>query len=356
MQLILLQIYGLNSPAKKYFNKMVRSIKILISVLAVLLLLAFWHRNMIGYLWMQGKGQLAIISNTIPVDEVLLSDTLSPKSRFLLELVPEIKHFAKKELGLTPKNNYTSFYNQNGQPILFALTACPTYSLEPYKWNFPVLGSLEYKGFFDKSLGEKEASELKIKGYDVDLGEVSAWSTLGILSDPILSSMLTLDTGKFVRLLIHELTHATVYISDDAIFNENMATYIGDQGAKMFLEKKFGRNSQEVEDYLKILEDIETFTEYTVAYSKSVDLLYKSLPSDSTIWPMLKQRTFKAYKDKLYRLPFNNRERYRKLQTAELNNTFFTGFLMYHNQQDSIQKLIKTAYGGSIKPWVESMK
>ncbi|MAZ35855.1 aminopeptidase [Salibacteraceae bacterium] len=341
--------------ASKYlqYNKGKISLFLILSLVGVF---SFWQREMIGYLWMQGKGQLSIVSNTIPLDDVLKSDTISAKNRFLLELIPEIKSFSEKELGLTPGDNYTSYYQQKGKPILWALTACPPYSLEPYKWSFPILGELEYKGFFEKPLGDLEAQKLQNQGFDIELGEVSAWSTLGILSDPILSSMLELDTGKFVRLLVHELTHATVYISSDAVFNENMATYIGDKGALQFLNQKFGENSPVVQRYKETLQDIELFSEYTVAYSKSIDLLYKSLPSDSSMWPILKQRSFKAYKNKLFLLPFNDRKRYQNVQKLALNNTFFTGFLMYHNQQDSIQKLIKELHAGSIKNWVESIK
>ena len=317
---------------------------------------SIWHREMIGYLWMQGKDQLSIINNTIPIADVLKSDTLTAKSRFLLELIPEIKSFSENELGLTPGDNYTEYYQQNGKPILWALTACPPYSLEAHKWAFPFLGKLEYKGFFEKPAGVIEAQELQNEGFDVDLGEVSAWSTLGILSDPVLSSMLELDTGKFVRLLIHEMTHATVYISGDGVFNENMATYIGDRGAMQFMIQKFEENSEVVRRYKETLDDIELFSKYTVAYSKSIDLLYKSLPDDSRMWPMMKQRSFAAYKNQLYLLPFNNKKRYQKLQKSELNNTFFTGFLMYHNQQDSIQNLIKELHSGNIKDWVGSLK
>ena len=120
--------------------------------------------------------------------------------------------------------------------------------------------------------------------------------------------------------------------------------------------QKFEENSEVVRRYKGTLDDIELFSEYTVAYSKSIDLLYKSLPDDSRMWPMMKQRSFTAYKNQLYLLPFNDKKRFQKLQKSELNNTFFTGFLMYHNQQDSIRKMIKELHSGNIKDWVGSLK
>ncbi len=334
----------------------VKTKHILLSTLVLMLLFGVYHRKMVIYLSQQASGQLKIISNTISIEEALQSDTISDKSRYLLELIPEIKTFAELELGLTPKSNYTNFYNQNGEPILWALTACPAYTLEPYKWNFPILGELEYKGFFEKSIGKKEESRLKQLGYDTELSEVSAWSTLGILSDPILSSMLELDTGRFVRLLIHELTHATVYIADDAMYNENLATYVGDNGALAFLIKKYGASSRTVNHYKNELQDIEQFSEFTNAFSKSLEQFYNTLPAHSSFWPMMKSRMIQSYKNNLVLLPFNNKKKYRKINDYELNNAYFTGFLMYHNQQDSIARLVKNEYSGSIKKMIEALK
>ena len=89
--------------ASKYlqYNKGKISLFLILSLVGVF---SFWQREMIGYLWMQGKGQLSIVSNTIPLDDVLKSDTISAKNRFLLELIPEIKSFSEKELG----RNYNS--------------------------------------------------------------------------------------------------------------------------------------------------------------------------------------------------------------------------------------------------------
>ncbi len=336
--------------------KFIRPKALIFSVLILAVVFLTYHWHMLSYLLMQGKGQLQIITKTVSIESVLEQDTLTESAEFYLKLVPEIKTYAEQELGLEPGDNYTTYFDQKGKPILWALTACPPYSLKPYRWEFPILGALEYKGYFDKSAGMIEAERLKQQGLETDLGEVSAWSTLGILSDPILSSMLELDTGRFVRLLIHELTHATVYISDDAVFNENLATYVGDQGALKFLKQKFGSESGVVQSYSNTLEDIQTFSDYTNSFSKSLKQFYSTLPPDSNLWHSMKSRMFQAYKNQLFLLPLNDRMRYKKLSEAELNNTFFTGFLMYHNQQDSIDRILMERYEGKIKNWMEELK
>lgn len=312
--------------------------------------------RMTHYLFLQAKGQIDVIWNTESVEQVLADPQTSDEVRYKLNLIEEVKVFAEEKLCLTPGTNYTTYYDQKGLPILWALTACEPYSLQPYKWDYPILGKLDYKGFFDKEVGIKEMNQLREKGYDVDLGEVSAWSTLGILSDPVLSSMLELDTGKLVRLILHETTHATLYISGDAAFNENLATYVGDQGALQFMKEKYGEESGEYLSYVGLLEDINTFSGYTVSFTQSLNELYHSLPEDQTYWGAIKQKAIQGYKDGLYKQLFNKPSRYRKLSKYELNNTFFTSFLLYRNQQDSIAKICEEQYAGKICKMIEGFK
>ena len=69
--------------------------------------------------------------------------------------------------------------------------------------------------FFDKQKADNELLSLKNKGYDTDLYAVSGWSTLGFLQDPILSQWLLYSEGKLANLIIHELTHSTLYVKNN---------------------------------------------------------------------------------------------------------------------------------------------
>ncbi len=44
----------------------------------------------------------------------------------------------------------------------------------------------------------------------------------------------------FVNLVIHEMAHETLYIPGDTELNENLATFIGDWGTLLYLEKEYG--------------------------------------------------------------------------------------------------------------------
>ena len=64
--------------------------------------------------------------------------------------------------------------------------------------------------------------KLKASGLDVEYSSVSGWSTLGWFGDPILSNMLKRNVGSLADLIIHELTHGTIYIKNEVEYNENL--------------------------------------------------------------------------------------------------------------------------------------
>lgn len=219
------------------------------SVLLILVVYIALDASMWVYLLRQAKGQLAIISNTHQVETLLSKNILTEKEKEKIKLIQEIKEFAESSLGLKKTSNYTTYYNQHGKPILWMLTACEPYAFNEKVWQFPMLGEVSYKGFFNYQLAVTEANQLKMQGYDVDMGKVSAWSTLGILSDPILSSMLDDGEGALAELIIHELTHATLYFANQVDYNENFASFIGRQGALHFMALKFGPHSHQMKTY-----------------------------------------------------------------------------------------------------------
>ena len=55
--------------------------KIFVFLATVLIGLVVWQHDLLAYGWMQGKGQLKIVWNAVPVEEVLADDKL-PDSFF----------------------------------------------------------------------------------------------------------------------------------------------------------------------------------------------------------------------------------------------------------------------------------
>ena len=214
----------------------------------LLLAIVFWYRSLIYYGYVQGKGQLEIIWNARPVQEYLDDQNTPDSIRQKLLLVNKVKAYAVQELGISPSNNYTSMYDQKGKPLMWVVTASEPFALEPSMWEFPIVGSFPYKGFFDPEMAVAERDRLADEGLDAGIRNAGGWSTLGWLDDPILSEMLKRNEGQLAELIIHELTHFTLFVKDSVQFNENLASFVGKQGAIKFLTVAYGEHSNELQN------------------------------------------------------------------------------------------------------------
>lgn len=215
-----------------------------------------------GYLWHLGRGQFDILLRRRPLSESIHSSNVPADERRKLAWVPAMKNFGTRFLGLHGGKSYESFVQLDRPYATLVLSACPADSLEGFKWKFPIVGMVPYKGYFDRQLAEAERDRLKAEGYDVFLRPASAFSTLGWFDDPILSSMLDADEASLANTVIHEMTHATLYFAGHTEFNETVATFVGNQGALAYLGALYGTHSTAVTAAVHDLEDQQRFAAF----------------------------------------------------------------------------------------------
>lgn len=171
-------------------------------------------------------GQLKILAGRKPIDRLVADEQTDAKLRRQLEWVQSIRAYAGAELHLPVGSAYSEFTQLEGEYALWNLIAAPEFSLSPKRWCYPIAGCASYRGYFDKADAELRAAELRAQGYDVYLGPVPAYSTLGWFDDPVLSSFVDWQPDRLASLLFHELAHRRVYISGDTQFNESFATAV----------------------------------------------------------------------------------------------------------------------------------
>ncbi len=334
--------------------------KILYSFLLLLLILSVWNYKLLSYGISQGYGQLSIVWNTRPVEEVLKDETIADSIKQKMELIEEIKKFAFDSLGIKRNENYTSFYDQKGKPILWVVTACPPYEMKAHEWQFPILGSFSYKGYFVYEKALEEEKKLIALGFDTDVGEVSAWSTLGWLEDPILSSMLRRKPGSLANLIIHELTHGTLYVKNNVDFNENLASFVGDFGARKFLRQKYGEDSKEFIEYEKGLRFNKEYSERTLGWSKKLDSLYKTFDTKTALDSKQKLKAVlieQAKTDLIFYLKENKfyTPGYDKI-FKKLNNAYFIDYITYRSQQNSFEEEFRTKFNSNFPSYMKYLK
>lgn len=327
------------------------------NAVVVLLISALAFLDLIGYGIRQGVGQLKILRKAEPLEEVLKKDELPDDYRDKINWINEVKQFAYDSLKLDKTDNYTSFYDHGNDPILWVVTATPQFSLQPHRWKYPFLGSLPYKGHFKKKLAVREKRNLDTLGFDTRIGSVDAWSTLGWFSDPILSGMLQRDSAELAELIIHELTHSTIYLPSQGDFNENLATFIGRQGAMRVLASKGEKDL--LKRYGQNLDDEVTLRLYLNRSAKELDSLYQNFDQNLSAKEKrtLKKQKIRSILDGLLQVQLKEKELNPSYFNSDrVNNAFFSTYLTYNAAQDSLQSDLDQNYGGNLVRYIDHFR
>ncbi|MGX5804663.1 aminopeptidase [Bradyrhizobium sp. Arg314] len=166
----------------------------------------------------------------------LIRDPSTPEAlRAKLTSASAIRHFATEKLALPDNNSYRSYVDIGRNDVTLAVFAAPQFSLAPITWCFPVFGCVPYKGYFSRQDALESAAELQRQGLDVYVSGVTAYSTLGWFSDPLLSTMLRQDDTYIASLVFHELAHQKIYVNGDSAFNEAFAVSVETTGTRKWL-------------------------------------------------------------------------------------------------------------------------
>ncbi|HET8861443.1 aminopeptidase [Marivirga sp.] len=324
--------------------------KILLLFITVCTLFVVLKWDLIRYGWQQARGQIAIMYNAEPLAHFLENPSYPDSLKAKIKLVEKVKTFANAELGFSSESQYEKMFDQKGKELMWVVTAALPYSLESYKWNFPVLGEVSYKGFFIEKEAIKLAQQLTKKGYDVRVRTASAWSTLGWLNDPLLSNVLNLSNGRLAELILHELTHDEIFIKDSIEFNENLASFFGQEFTKKFFKKQLERYASELYDYLLHLEDRHTLNKFVRNYLPRFDSLYQKIEGLSTIEKEnQKFYLIEKFKQDLRNQKFKN-PKYTDFIKSEIdvNNAFLLSYKRYSGHQELLERKLQTQFDGDI--------
>lgn len=329
--------------------------------LLVLFLLGLFYRSEISYGWMQATGQIKILMNVKEVEDVMNDPSFPDSLKKQILLIQEIKQFGVDSLGLNPSNNYTTFYDQKGKPILWVITASDRYQLKALDWKFPLIGTFSYKGFFDSTKAALQEAALIQQGYDTDMNEVSAWSTLGYFKDPILSSMLYRSKGALANLILHELTHGTLFVKDNLEMNENLASFVGDIGATKFLTQRYGSDSPELKKYEFSKKYNNAYAQHILRGAQELDSLYATFknkeadPKQDSLKKSLIVR-IDSTADTLLSGKVTFTKKWEVDETKLPNNAYFIGYQTYKSKQNAYRKEFEEKFNGDFKKYMNYLK
>ena len=183
-------------------------------------------------------GQLEVLRKRAPIDRLLADPDTPAALAARLSLIRDAREFSITELGLPDNGSYRSFADLDRDYVVWNVVAAPEFSVEPRTWCFPVSGCVAYRGYFSERRARAKAAQLKARGQDVFVGGVTAYSTLGIFADPVLSTMLGRDDTALVALLFHELAHQRLYLPGDTAFSESFASAVEELGVERWLRAR----------------------------------------------------------------------------------------------------------------------
>lgn len=190
------------------------------------------------YLAQAARGQWQVMRERQPIDRIVADERTPATLRARLSEVRDARDFASRELSLPDNASYRT-YSDVGRPyVVWNVVAAPEFSVEPLKWCFPIVGCVAYRGYFSERSARAFAQRLRGRGFDVTIGGVPAYSTLGRIADPVLNTMLRYGDTDLAAIMFHELAHQVVYVAGDSVFNESFATVVEQVGLERWLKSR----------------------------------------------------------------------------------------------------------------------
>lgn len=230
---------------------------------------AFYHQAV--------RGHSQILFGRTPIRNVIAHPQTDPTLSAKLALVLRLRDFAQSQLGLPAGKHYLHYADVKRPFVVWDIYAAPAYSLEAKTWWYPVVGSLSYRGYFHESKARDEAARLAARGYDVYVGGVDAYSTLGWFSDPVLNTFIDREETDLADLIFHELAHQKLFLKGDTDFNEAFATSVAREGVRRWLTQQ--GDPERLRSWEEKTRRADKFLELILNARRALELAYKAAPS-----------------------------------------------------------------------------
>jgi predicted aminopeptidase len=245
------------------------------------------------------RGQLALMSERVPIERVIASPQTPQALRAQLLQVRAIREFASRELGLPDNGSYRSYADIGRAFVVWNVVAAPEFSVEPRQWCYPVAGCVAYRGYFSEQRARSYARSLHAGGMDVSVAGVAAYSTLGHFDDPVISTMMSWSDVQLASILFHELSHQLLYVAGDSSFDEAFASVVEEEGLRRWLGAQ-GRD-QDLREYGLQQDRYRQAVALLIGCRAELAALYAS-GADASLLRRRKRETFDALRAAYARL------------------------------------------------------
>lgn len=295
----------------------------------------------VQYILEQGIGQASLFVNAKENNKLIEDPLISIEIKEKIKKIQIYKtyfyqYFKKKE-----EDHYKRTTLLDRDAVTYLVTASPYDKVFPKKQCFPFVGCFPYLGFFSEKSAKIYQKGLEKENWVTWLRPVYAYSTLGNLNDPILSSFFRYDDENLAELIFHELFHTVFFVKNEVQLNENLANFFSSRLIPLYfkwdIEKREKKNR-----YLNNLKKLEKLVVglvrelkkiYEKMNGKSPDLYKKSLNQ------FLQERFYPRVKAFCLKNKMSQKKCYPLKR--KWNNASFAAFLTYEEEALNIEKLQK---------------
>lgn len=296
------------------------------------------------YLAQAARGQWQVMRERQPIERVLASERTPADLRARLEEVRAARDFASKELGLPDNASYRSYADVGRPFVVWNVVAAPEFSIEPQHWCFPVTGCIAYRGYFAEAQARRFAERMRSRGFDVTVGGVPAYSTLGRIADPVLNTMLGYGNVELTAIMFHELAHQVVYVAGDSSFNEAFAVTVEQAGLQRWLVEQ-GRE-KDLQRYVQRKQDMREYIALFMQGREQLARLYATRIAPEAMRER-KKELLASLADRVRALDarFGGRSPYSAWLAEGLNNAQLASVATYYDCVPGFERLLADASG-----------
>jgi predicted aminopeptidase len=161
---------------------------------------------------------------------------------------------------------------------------------------------------------------------------------------------------RLANLLIHELLHATVYLNNQSQFNEELAEFVGTEGARLYIERVHGAESPEYRRLDEGEADNAAYTAYLRGLIAELEELYRrDIPREEKLARKAEiirdsQERFTRDYSRLFKS-----DAYRGFSTLAVNNAYLDLYRLYFEGNSFYRELYEQS-GRDLKRCIAAAK
>jgi len=306
------------------------------------------------YVAQAARGQWQVMHARRPIAKVIADPSTPEAVKARLTEVSAARDFASRALALPDNSSYRTYADVKRPYVVWNVVAAPEFSVEPKRWCFPIAGCVAYRGYFTEAKARKFAENLRAQGFDVFVGGVPAYSTLGKFADPVLNTMLGYGDSELAAIVFHELSHQLVYVAGDSQFNEAFAVAVEETGLQRWLTLR--GHEDELQRYKSRRTRQQQFIAlFTRARARLATLYSQKLPEETL--RERKKAIFASLDSDLRELEkrLGVRSAYRDWAEDGLNNAHLASVATYYDCVPGFERLL-TQHGGDLPSFYAAVR